>query len=1046
LSPPGATWLKRLRAHGFLSRNPGGSRDCSSGSLAATVAVLSVTIVSWFAVDLQDRHNRAIDEARRTARQYAGILAEHTARTFEGVERALNEVEQIRRLYESGLLGTVEDANSALRQIQQASPVIASIAWTNSDGDLLVHSHGGAPARAGIGALPHFAAVRDSQDAGLVISGPFTISGSDNWLASASRRIVNPDGTFAGVVGAVLDLSYFSAMYRSVIGKNDDTVVLVHRSGEVLVREPRVASLIGKSVQNSAVLDTQLAQSNSGSYEGVSMIDGIARIGGYAAVENCPLVVLVNFSRAEVLALWYRNLYSHGAVTALQLLVILVGASVLARRNNTLVAVKRSLEEANARFAIATSNMNQGLAVFDAHHRMTMCNEKYASIYGLTLDELKPGIPLQEIFDLRLKRGILRRTSPEKYTIDHIVNADRPASRVVELSDGRSIQVEYNPIAAGGWVATHEDITERRRLERQAAEQADQLRKQEEELRAQNTRFKAALDNMGEGLSMFDAEERLLVCNERYRSMYDLPPELLKVGTPHRDIVAYRLKAGVSVGENSDLAIEQRIEAWRRLRRDTPTSHKEELTDGRLIHISRLPLEGGGWVSTHEDVTDRHRHEARISFMAHHDLLTGLPNRAFFTEKMEDAVTRLRRHEEPFAIFMIDLDRFKNVNDTLGHPAGDQLLRETAQRLKTSLRETDFLARLGGDEFAIIQLAQKNHRESAASLAARIVTTISKPYDVTGNIVLVGTSVGIALAPDDASESTELLKMADLALYAAKSAGRNDFRFFDAGMLAETDNRRKLEDELRVALRRGEFELHYQPVVDIKDRQPAGFEALIRWRNPVRGLILPDEFIPLAEETGLIVPIGAWALQQACMDAAKWPPHLKVAINLSPVQLAQPDLLEVVLCALVEASLAPQRLELEITETALFRTEVDYVAPIRNLKKLGISIALDDFGTGYSSLSYLTMFPFDRIKIDQSFTTNLARRADCAAIVSAVLALGRSLDTETVAEGVETEEHFEILRAAGATFVQGRLFGDPCPVSELGLGEADGPKLAESAA
>ena len=943
-------------------------------------------------------------------------------------------------------MGTANDAHEALRRIKQASPVIASIGWTNANGDLLVHSDGKVPPRANIGDLPDFAAHRDNQVAGLLISPPFAAAGTDTWLTSASRRIVTTDGAFVGIVSVVLDLSYFSSTYRSVIGNSGGSVLLIHRRGEILTREPHIASIIGKSFRDSPLLGTQLPKSNSGSFEAVSAIDGIARVAGYAAVQNMPLVALVNYARADVLAPWYRGLYIYGSVAALQLIVILIGTGVLARRTNALVEAKSSLEGANARFVVATSNMNQGLAVFDADRRIVMCNEKYAGIYGLTLDQLKPGTSLQEIYGLRLKQGFFAGASPDRYFADQIVNVDRPWSRIDELNDGRSILVEHNPTAAGGWVTTHEDVTGRRRLERQAAEQADRLRQHEEELRIQNKRFKAALDNLGEGLSMFDADERLLVCNGRFGSMYNLPADLLKVGTPHREIVMYRVKAGVAAGESTDLAVEQKIEALKRLPRDIPISRNEELSDGRLIRISRRPLDGGGWVATHEDVTDRHRHEARISFMAHHDLLTGLANRAFFTEKLDDAVARFRSHSDPFAIFMLDLDKFKKVNDTLGHPAGDQLLRETAQRLKPSLRETDVLARLGGDEFAIIQSAQKNHRESAASLAARLVSIISKPYDIDGNMVFVGTSIGIALAPDDANESTELLKMADLALYAAKSAGRNDFRFFDAAMLAETDNRRKLEDELRCAIQRSEFELHYQPVIDVKTRRQAGFEALVRWRNPARGLILPDEFIPLAEETGLIVPLGAWVLEQACADAAKWPSHMKVAVNLSPVQLGQADLLQIVLCALVEAALAPERLELEITETALFKSEVDYVTLIRKLKKLGVSIALDDFGTGHSSLSYLTMFPFDKIKIDQSFTMNLTRRADCAAIVSAVLALGRSLDTETVAEGVETEQHFDILRAAGVTFVQGRLFGAPCPASELVLDEAGSKELVESAA
>ena len=579
-----------------------------------------------------------------------------------------------------------------------------------------------------------------------------------------------------------------------------------------------------------------------------------------------------------------------------------------------------------------------------------------------------------------------------------------------------------------------------------ASDHARQLQRQEQRLRNQNLQFKAALDNMGEGLSMFDAQERLIMHNDQFVSMYRFPPGLLKAGMPVREIMAYHIKTNVLDGDIGDAATAERIEALRQIPQEMSTSRLEQLADGRLIRVTRHPLDSGGWVATHEDVTDRHRHEARISFMAHHDLLTGLANRAFFAEKIEDAVARLRRHGEAFAVLMLDLDKFKNVNDTLGHPAGDLLLRETAQRLKQTLRETDVLARLGGDEFAIIQPIRNHPVDDADSLARRIISLISKPYDIDGNAVSIGTSIGIALACEAGAESTELLKKADLALYAAKAAGRNDFRFFDPEMLAKSDYRCKLEDELRNAISRGEFELHYQSVVDAATRRQAGFEALVRWRNPARGLVSPDQFIQLAEETGLIVPLGAWILQQACTDAAKWPPHIKVAVNLSPVQLAHPDLLQVILCALVDSSLAPERLELEITETALFNGDTDYVTLMRRLKKLGVSIVLDDFGTGYSSLSYLTMFPFDKIKIDHSFTANLTRRADCAAIVSAVLALGRSLETETVAEGVETEQQFRVLRAAGVTYVQGYLFGRACPVSDLVMDEAGDAALVGSAA
>jgi len=457
---------------------------------------------------------------------------------------------------------------------------------------------------------------------------------------------------------------------------------------------------------------------------------------------------------------------------------------------------------------------------------------------------------------------------------------------------------------------------------------------------------------------------------------------------------------------------------------------------GQTVFITHQPMPDGGWISTHEDITERREADLHIRFLAHHDVLTGLSNRAFFAEKLDEAVARLQRHGEPFTVLMMDLDKFKNVNDTLGHPAGDQLLRETAQRLKSSLRDTDVLARLGGDEFAIIQLGEESPREGAASLAARILKLISEPYDIDGHVVFVGSSIGIALAPENSDNSSDILKMADLALYAVKEAGRNDFRFFEAEMLATLDGRRALEDELRVAISRGEFELHYQALIDVETGRQAGFEALVRWLSPTRGLVMPDQFIPLAEETGLIVSLGEWILQRACADAANWPSHIKVAVNLSPVQLAQPDLFQSVQRALVESALPPERLELEITETALFKGDADSVKLIRKLKKLGISIALDDFGTGYSSLSYLTMVPFDKIKIDRSFTMNMTKRADCAAIVAAVVALGHSLKTQTVAEGVETEQQLGILRAAGVTMVQGYLFGVPCPVSDLVLDDS----------
>jgi diguanylate cyclase (GGDEF)-like protein len=413
-------------------------------------------------------------------------------------------------------------------------------------------------------------------------------------------------------------------------------------------------------------------------------------------------------------------------------------------------------------------------------------------------------------------------------------------------------------------------------------------------------------------------------------------------------------------------------------------------------------------------------------------------------EKIEASRARLKEQGEPFSIFMLDLDHFKYVNDSLGHAAGDLLLKAAGERLQTAIRGFDVLARFGGDEFAIIHAAaggtkernrgRDHRRDGSIALANRILEAFKTPFEIDGHKMYVGTSIGIALAPDDGTESEDLLKKADLALYETKAGGRNGFTFFDPRMTAAVAERHAIEADMRLGLARGEFELHYQPVIDVRTHAVAGVEALVRWRHPAHGLIPPARFIPLAESTGLIIPLGEWVLRQACRDAMSWPAHITIAVNLSAVQFRKCNLLDAVQRALIDSGLPPARLEVEVTETVLLEKDTDHIALLHRLKEIGVSVALDDFGTGYSSLSYLPMFPFDKIKIDQSFIKDMAKRADCAAIVCSVIGLGRSLDMITTAEGVETEEQFEIVRAAGVTLAQGYLFGRPCPLAELDLG------------
>ena len=486
-----------------------------------------------------------------------------------------------------------------------------------------------------------------------------------------------------------------------------------------------------------------------------------------------------------------------------------------------------------------------------------------------------------------------------------------------------------------------------------------------------------------------------------------------------------------SVGEKY-----QSDRSWRHVKADG--SEIEVLIYARRVPFGRMhPI-----LVAVVDVTERKQAEARIAYMAHHDALTDLPNRVLFHEQLNELLARVRRHSESLAVYCLDLDHFKGVNDTLGHPMGDALLQAVAQRLRKCLRDSDLVARLGGDEFAVVQYPLGSPNE-ASTLAGLLIETVSKPYQVHGHEFVIGASIGIALAPGDGHEADGLLRNADIALYRAKAEGRGTAHFFEPEMDRRIQARRMLELDLRKAFANGEFELFYQPLISLSTNAINGFEALLRWRHPERGLVAPGEFIPLAEEIGLIAPIGEWVLRTACTEAMRWPGELKVAVNLSPAQFRSRGVVNAVLTALAYSRLPADRLELEITELVLLGETDANLATLHQLREIGVRISMDDFGTGYSSLSYLRCFPFDKIKIDRSFVRELSERPDCVAIIRAVAGLGSSLGIATTAEGIETVEQLECVRAEGCTEVQGFLFSPPRPASELGeLMHAKQPEVA----
>ncbi len=536
-----------------------------------------------------------------------------------------------------------------------------------------------------------------------------------------------------------------------------------------------------------------------------------------------------------------------------------------------------------------------------------------------------------------------------------------------------------------------------------------------------------AISNIHQGICFFDGQQRLMVCNRRFGVMYDLAADATRPGISLADFVGAWFAAGGPAGvSQQDFLMARETIA----RAGAPHHSIVELADGRTFAIQQQPMPDGGWVATHEDITERRRAEEKISFLARHDVLTGLPNRAVLVERLKMAHAAAGRGLG-FAVLFLDLDRFKAVNDTMGHAAGDALLQDVARRLRAATRDCDMVARLGGDEFVVLQ-SEVQAPEAAAVLAERIIETVSLPYRIIGNEVRIGVSVGIDIALSDRNTADEMLKNADMALYTAKDEGRGTYRFFEPEMDANVQNRHALERDLRCALERNEFVLYYQPIVDAGTGRACGFEALLRWNHPVRGLVSPDSFIAVAEESGLIIPMGEWLLRAACREAATWPRHIHVSVNLSPVQFRSTNLVTMVCDALAAARLPPDQLELEITESVLLESNARNMALMHELHAAGIGIIMDDFGIGYSSLSYLLQFPFQRIKIDRCFVQRLSAGNDAVSVVRAILGLCRDLNIGTIAEGVETAEQMELLLAEGCTIMQGYLFSRPKPAAQIG--------------
>ncbi|MGY8704165.1 EAL domain-containing protein [Bradyrhizobium sp. 18BD] len=837
----------------------------------------------------------------------------------------------------------------------------------------------------------------------------------DKWTTIVARRLSLPDGTFVGALVRRIDPDSYQNYFASVALAEGTAISLFDRDGKMLARYPHIEALVGRSYKNAPLMQKVLTRGGLQTLRVTSPIDGEERLGSAASLNHFPLVIVATSTMSAALADWRQQTGFMVTTAALSATVIALILFLIIRQiNRQNREAQARIEAERQRLDTALNNMSQGLILYDAAGYIVTCNRRYADMFGLSHDVIKPGCHILQAMQHRKERDAFGG-DVEAFCADvmRVVAEGTVSTRIHELPNGRAFQVINTPLAQGGWVATIEEITERRNLEQE---------------RDRNYMFlREIIDHIPSQITVKDAGTRqYLLVNRTAEEQFGQSSEAIVGKTPF-DL--YPADAARLVTEDDSKALHapeglfKDEHAWQ-----SQTKGPRYITSTR-IGIRDKSGEPRYLISVVEDVTERRSAHEKIAHMAHYDALTDLPNRTLFREQIERELEKAAGGEQ-FALLYIDVDEFKGINDSLGHHVGDELLKAIATRLRGCLKKGDLIARLGGDEFAVIQTAIQSSAD-VLSFVTRIYEAIRQPYHCLGHQLSTDASIGIALAPQDGSDLDQLIKNADLAMYGAKASGRRTHRFFEPEMDASAKARLSLEQDLRQALVNGGFEIHYQPLVDLRTNAVSGCEALLRWRHPERGMVSPAEFIPIAEDTGLINELGDWVLRTACNEAATWPAHVRVAVNVSPVQLKCDTLALRIAGALAASGLDPRRLELEITEAVLIRDDEAALSILHQLRAIGVRIALDDFGTGYSSLSYLKRFPFDKIKIDRCFVADIAETSGAPVIVQAVVNIAAASSMTTVAEGVETEAQREMLRALGCTEMQGYLFSKPKPAAEV---------------
>lgn len=977
--------------------------------ISALVVLAWLGLAGWIALDLDHARQRELAAAGQVAATLTTVLDRHLRATVEKIDFRLQEF--IDR-HQQDVVTRVprERLEQELKRTQALFPEASSFRVADARGNYL-YDASGQLAPVNIADRDYFRRLRDDPGAGLVCSEPITSRITGSWVIVLARRLEDRSGQFIGIVLAAVNSDYFERFYATLDVGRDGVVALWNKEQQLIARWPRRDDWVGRRLTQAGFVGAVDAGRDSGGFVGVAQLDGVRRIHAYRVAEQLPFVVVVGLSEAEVLAGWYHRGAIYAGLGLLLLAVVLAAMRIwhqsYGRVERVAAELAAAYEEKTRQGRALMDSIPDPAWLLDTEGRFLAVNEAYASYLGRPMDAIV-GRTVHDLFAAdeadRLREGqlaVYRQGQPVRQEVWlHLAGKKRPFEFLRSPVYGEDGQAKG--LAGVAWDMSH----------RYEAESRQRL-------------ITHVFDNSSEAILILDAERRVVTFNQAVTQI-----------TGYRlDEVAGQRARCMAAGLQGEAEFDAIADAM-----DRSGSWRGELSVHRrgggscpvFCNATAIRDDCGkliNWAVFVTDISERKAAEERIDALVHVDQLTALPSRQGFARALEAWLAEGRA----FAVIVVDLDQLNRVNDAFGHEAGDLVLTTVSHRLRRKLREGDLLGRLGAQQFGIV-VAKTGDPANVEAVARKLLDAVARPVRIGGSDIVATACAGICLHPEDGADVGALLRNADAAMHCAREAGQEGCRFYDGSMNRQRAEGLRLESDLRWALPRRELSLHYQPQIDIAEGRLTGFEALLRWEHPELGRISPDRFIPLAEESQLILPIGGWVLWEACRQNKAWQdagyPPVVVAVNLSAVQFHGADLLSGVARVLAETGLAPRWLELEITESVIMDDPGRVVRVLEKLKELGVGLSIDDFGTGYSSLSYLKRFPIDKIKIDRSFINDIVSDPSDAAIVRMVIGMARELEHTVIAEGVETVDQLAFLKAHGCHAYQGFYASRPLPPAD----------------